>query len=186
MFRRNPELGTPRRLKAKSLDDLSSSISSSLPLAPPSPSCPISTITHPAYHPANAKPASQCTRRQPPLSLTLSDTCHSSTSSLDQDSPLSPTPLPSFSLNSTFDNNLFTQSVLNTPTEGFESLSTSHYTFPSSCSTVLAHSKENAPPPTLWDSMVASTPTSHPEVHSPISQAMIRASIPQVPDPRNI
>lgn len=188
MFRRNPEVGTPGRLKAKSLDDLSSSVGGNLSVTLSNPPSLLSSFVHPAYHPPNTNLTSRG-KRQPTLSLTLSDADHCSVSSSDQDSPEYPQYLPSFSLDSSCDTldgtreTLSNQSIRNTIPKD-SSHSSTHYTFPSS--TTLIETKENAPP-LVWDNMVASTPsTAHPDVHSPISQAMIRASIPQVLMPATI
>ncbi|XP_042218360.1 uncharacterized protein LOC121863683 [Homarus americanus] len=176
MFRRNPELGTPSKLKAKSLDDLSSTISAYLPTATSLVNHSIlSSFVHTALHPLSH--FSQVTR-QPLPSLDTKERCGSPSS--DQGSynePVSPLPLPSFSLDSSCDTLEVTreteygESILSTTAEGFPQ---STFNF---ASTTLEEAKESGPP---WDKIVVSTPAGPQlEVHSPITQAMIRASIPQ-------
>ncbi|KAG7171046.1 Rho GTPase-activating protein 19-like 1, partial [Homarus americanus] len=180
MFRRNPELGTPSKLKAKSLDDLSSTISAYLPTATSLVNHSIlSSFVHTALHPLSH--FSQVTR-QPLPSLDTKERCGSPSS--DQGSynePVSPLPLPSFSLDSSCDTLEVTreteygESILSTTAEGFPQ---STFNF---ASTTLEEAKESGPP---WDKIVVSTPAGPQlEVHSPITQAMIRASIPQVLTP---
>ncbi|XP_045612506.1 uncharacterized protein RhoGAP54D isoform X1 [Procambarus clarkii] len=176
MYRRNTELGTRSRLKAKSLDDLSCSddLSSDTTSSPYSSSF-IHTIFHTKCH------FRQNGKHPFPISLpSLGINACLGSSSSDQGSctdPLSPLPLLSFSPDSSCDTlEALTevnssQSVLSTRTEKFPQ---SAFNF---ASTALEEVKENALP---WDSMLASTPAgSQLQVHSPISQAMIRASIPQ-------
>lgn len=181
MFRRNPELSTPIRLKAKSLDDLSSSISNNHPTATSSTDHSLlSFIGHPAFYPDFH--LHEGPKQTFPITIPSFDKkeCHSSTSS-DQGSskdPLSPLPLPSLSLDSSCDALEVTgetdsgQFIHEITVERF---SQSAVNFRSAA---LEDTKENAPP---WDNMLASTPAGPQlEVHSPISQAMISASIPQV------
>ncbi|XP_042868900.1 uncharacterized protein LOC122251229 isoform X4 [Penaeus japonicus] len=170
MFRRNADIGTPDRLRAKSLDDLSSPSNEYLS------SGKSQMIIHPAFLSKTHRLASK-----KPLSISLrgdfAKERHYSASS-DQDSvsePISPLPLASFSFESSYDNLEGTRDADQSSMDNtMEAFSQSALIFPPG---VYDETKENAPP---WDSMLASTPAAAKlEVHSPISQAMLQASIPQ-------
>ncbi|XP_071523279.1 uncharacterized protein RhoGAP54D isoform X1 [Panulirus ornatus] len=181
MFRRNPELGTPIRLKAKSLDDLSSSLDNYHPTVTSSATnhSLLSITSYPAFHPDFHH--HQEPKQTFPITIPSSDWRKSRNSaSSDQSSrkdPVSPLPLQSLSLDSSCD----TLEVIRETVSGQsiheitdERFSQSTASFPSAA---LEDTKENAPP---WDNMLASTPAGPQlEIHSPISQAMISASIPQ-------
>lgn len=166
MFRHNPELSFPSQMKAKSLEDLSSSFSSHCSIISSTTTDSfISTIVHPAFHP-NLIPLGSTKQTFSLPQVNTKDkqaTNNSGSSSVTEiASPLSNPPLSLTPTCETVDGReYYPYQPLKTPS--------------AECSSV---DKENAPP---WNTSFTSTPaTPLLEVHSPISQAMMKASIPQV------
>lgn len=161
MFRHNPELSFPSQMKAKSLEDLSSSFSSHLSVS--TKESFMSTIVHPAFHP-NLNPIGGTKQMLLPLVNTK-----------DNQVTINPDTSPNTELISPVAN-----PPLLTPTHEtidgreyypYQSLKTPSAEYPKSI---------NLPSPP-WNTSISSAPaTPQLEVHSPISQAMMKASIPQV------
>ncbi|XP_050740270.1 uncharacterized protein LOC127010358 isoform X1 [Eriocheir sinensis] len=170
MFRHNPELGSfPSQMKAKSLEDLSSSFSSHQSFISGSTTESfISTIVHPAFHP-NMNPLEGAKHMLLPLVKNkykqLSVTSDSS-SITELSSPVSNPP----SLTPTC------ETVDGRECYPYQSFETPPAECPKSVN-IPSIDVENATP---WDISITSTPANPQlEIHSPISQAMMRASIPQ-------
>nr|XP_053651858.1 uncharacterized protein LOC128701897 isoform X2 [Cherax quadricarinatus]XP_053651862.1 uncharacterized protein LOC128701897 isoform X2 [Cherax quadricarinatus] len=179
MFRRNHEFGTPSRLKAKSLDDLSSHRSHPPTDSSCSTNSMLSSFVQTALH-AKSHFSQRAKQPLPFSTLSLTTREYLGSSSSDQSScidPMSPLPLLSFSPDTSCNTreavreSICSHSVFSNKVEGF---SQSAFNF---APTTLEDVTENTLP---WDSMLAFTPAGPQlKVHSPISQAMIRASIPQ-------
>lgn len=172
MFRHNPDLSFPSQMKAKSLEDLSSSFNShnSITSGTTTDSF-ISTIVHPAFHPnMNPLGGSKQIFSLPLLKTkdTQVTTTSNSSSVAELSFPLSNTPSSLTPSCETVDGRQHYpyQSLKTPPAECPKSVN---------CSSI---DTESVPP---WNSSITSTPaTPQLEVHSPISQAMMKASIPQV------
>ncbi|XP_045125927.1 uncharacterized protein LOC123513115 isoform X1 [Portunus trituberculatus] len=175
MFHHNPELSFPCRIKAKSLEDLSSSFSSHLSISSSTTTDSfISTIVHPAFHPNSSclgatKQISGSSAKHKDNQVQM-NTAYCSCSGNE---PLSHFSTPSSCLNSTCET---VDGGICSPYQSFKSP-------PAECpktpnlSSVLDVGKESVPP---WNASLTSTPvTPTLEVHSPISQAVMKASIPQ-------
>lgn len=173
MFRHNPEYSTPSRLKAKSLEDLSSSFCSQFSIT--KSSC-LSYITHPVLHPNSALLKVAQKISTPTLEVEKASSLIPGVQNFNQDK-FSPV-VPSFSLDSSCDtlesrvtNTSQSLASDNTP----QGIPRTPFTYSSNAE---EESKENTPP---WNTIKVSTPANPQlEVHSPISQAVLRASIPQV------
>uniref|UniRef100_A0A0N7ZD21 Rho-GAP domain-containing protein n=1 Tax=Scylla olivacea TaxID=85551 RepID=A0A0N7ZD21_SCYOL len=175
MFRHNPELSFPCRMKAKSLEDLSSSFNSHLFISSSTTTDSfISTIAHPAFHP-NSSCLGGTKQTSGPSAKHRDHQVQMNTAycSCSINGPLSPFSTPASCLNSTCE---IVDGGVCSPYQSFK-------TPPAECPKtpnlppVLDASKESAPP---WNASLASTPvTPTLEVHSPISQAVMKASIPQ-------
>lgn len=171
MFRHNPELSSfPSQMKAKSLEDLSSSFSSQQSyISGDTTESFISTIVHPAFHP-NINPLEGKKSMLLPLVKNkykqLSVT--SDTSSITElSSPISNLP----SITPTC------ETVDGRECYPYQSFKTPPAECPKSVN-IPSIDIENATP---WNISITSTPaTPQLEIHSPISQAMMKASIPQV------
>ncbi|KAK3879078.1 hypothetical protein Pcinc_016332 [Petrolisthes cinctipes] len=174
MFRHNPEYSTPSRLKAKSLEDLSSSFCSQLSIT--KSSC-LSYITHPILHPNYALlkgPQQKFFTTSLEVETTPSLIPCDQNFSKDTFSPVVP---PSLSLDSSCDTleNRVVNSCQPLVSDNIpKEIPNTPITFSSNAE---EECKENTPP---WNNIKVSTPTNPQlEVHSPISQAVLRASIPQ-------
>lgn len=173
MFRHNPELSSfPSQMKAKSLEDLSSTFSSQHSIiSGDTTDSFISTIVHPAFHP-NLNPL-EATKQM--FRLPLVKTKYKQFSTESESSFMtelsSPSSNPPSSLSPTC------ETVDGREYYPYQSLRTPPTECPKSTN-FQSVDVENATP---WNISITSTPvTPQLETHSPISQAMMKHSIPQV------
>ncbi|CAL4065999.1 unnamed protein product, partial [Meganyctiphanes norvegica] len=179
MFRRNPHTGTPDLLKAKSLDDLTSPNRSYMGFAPSTSSidAALPSTVNPLFNPnshyiTNSKRSHLISNS----SDILKDSLGFATPDNDGE-PLSPLSIPPFTPENTYS----ALQMSNLTGIGNETPTASTFQF----SKIDNNGKENATP---WNSYgstfttpnATATPTNPNDADSPITQAVLRSSIPQM------